>query len=753
MTYSPKAIEDHIRKSISTFVIALFAFGGVAIAQQTAIPETPAGRVLAAWLDAFNSGDAARVQAFEATYREKPEPIERTLNLRELTGGFALVRIEKNEPNVIAALMTEAYADTLTRIELTVNGDPPKIIDARVRPTPRPADLAIARVSEPAALATLVARVDELTAKDRFSGIVLVARNGKVLLQKTAGLANRETKTSITPDTKFRIGSMNKMFTATATLRLVETGKVSLDDPIGKHLTDYPNKDVASKVLVRHLLSHRGGTGDIFGPDFEKNRLALKEHADYLKLYGARGLSYEPGAEFRYSNYGFVLLGAIIERVSGMSYYEFVRRNVFQPAGMMDSDSLPEVERVVNRSAGYMRRDGAWRSNADTLPWSGTAAGGGYSTAGDLLKFAQALETGKLLSKATLADATTAHSPVGPRSGYGFGFGVFGESLLRWYGHNGGAPGMNGDLRIYPELGYVVVGLSNLDPPAASRLVEFFTLRMPQPQAPAPPPGTDIWLARFTRDGIDTPMNITNRPGYDNQPSFTPDGKGLLFTRSDGKQTDIYFYDFTSRSSAATAITNTPESEYSPTVTLDGQGISVIRVEPDGTQRLWRFTREGQNPTIVLRDVKPVGYHAWAPEGALALFVLGNPNTLQVADSRSGRARVVTQRIGRSIHRIPGRDTISVLHVEGDVRTIKELDVKTRTLKPIVRALDSTEGDYAWTPDGAILMSNGKMLMRWRGGEWTPVADLAALHLTGASRMAVSQDGKWLAIVAAEPKN
>jgi WD40 repeat protein len=271
----------------------------------------------------------------------------------------------------------------------------------------------------------------------------------------------------------------------------------------------------------------------------------------------------------------------------------------------------------------------------------------------------------------------------------------------------------------------------------------------PAPGPAQPPPGTDIWLARLAADGrITQPINITNRPGYDNQPSFAPDGKMMLFTRGDGGQMDIYAYDFTSRGSAVSRITNTPESEYSPTVTPDGAGISVIRVEADGTQRLWRFTREGQEPQLVLTNVKPVGYHAWAPGGMLALFVLGNPNTLQVADSRTGRSRVVAQRIGRSLHRIPGRDTVSVLHIEGGARWIKELDVSRRTLTPIVRAIESTDGDYAWTPDGAILMSDGKQLMRWApGGQWTATADLAALGLAGVTRMAVSPDGRWLAMV------
>jgi D-alanyl-D-alanine carboxypeptidase len=303
-----------------------------------------------------------------------------------------------------------------------------------------------------------------------------VARHGKVLFQDAWGRADRKAGVANTPATRFRIGSMNKMFTAVATLQLVEAGKLRLDDPIGKHLPGYPNQEVAAKVTVRHLLTHTGGTGDIFGPEFEEHRLQLREHRDYLKLYGSRGLTREPGARFEYSNYGFVLLGALIERVSGASYDEYVGERVFRRAGMRSTGALPESVDVPDRAVGYLRASpgGAWMPNTDTLPWRGTAAGGGYSTVGDLWRFARALGSGRLLSEATLAEATRAHQPQ-----YGYGFDVQGQGRLRSYGHGGGAPGMNGELRVFPELGYVVVGLSNLDPPAASELVEFFTLRMP----------------------------------------------------------------------------------------------------------------------------------------------------------------------------------------------------------------------------------------------------------------------------------
>jgi D-alanyl-D-alanine carboxypeptidase len=147
-------------------------------------------------------------------------------------------------------------------------------------------DLVLHRMSEADALAALSARAEKLAGTDQFSGAVLVARNGEVLLHEAWGLADRETGTPNTPDTRFRIGSMNKMFTAVVTLELVEAGKLALDDTVGKRLPDYPNSDVASKVAVRHLLTHTGGTGDIFGPEFERNRLRLREHSDYVNLVG-----------------------------------------------------------------------------------------------------------------------------------------------------------------------------------------------------------------------------------------------------------------------------------------------------------------------------------------------------------------------------------------------------------------------------------------------------------------------------------
>lgn len=443
---------------------------------QPAIPDTPAGRTFSAWLTSFNSGDAAQISAFKERYKRKGA-VENVLSWREAVGGYELLRMEESQADSLAALLKEGGSDRAARFQLTRSGDGTgDNLIMEIRTVSLPPEFAVPRMKLEDALASLTARADQYAMQDRFSGALLVARNGEILLQKGWGYANRESKQPVTLDTQFRLGSMNKMFTAVATLQLVESGKLSLSGTVGRYLPDYPNQDVASKVTVRHLLTHTGGTGDIFGPEFDANRTMLRGHADYVKLFGKRGVEFEPGKEDAYSNYGYVLLGALIEKVSGMSYYEYVRRRIYDVAGMKLTDSLPESDSVPGRAAGYMRQHREWVSNMDTLPYRGMGAGGGYSTVADLFRFAEALKAGRLISAKMLAEAT---SPQDNGKTYGYGFGVQGEGPMRSYGHGGGAPGMNGELRIFPQSGYVLVGLSNLDPLAAENMIEHVAVRLP----------------------------------------------------------------------------------------------------------------------------------------------------------------------------------------------------------------------------------------------------------------------------------
>jgi len=265
--------------------------------------------------------------------------------------------------------------------------------------------------------------------------------------------------------------------------------------------------------------------------------------------------------------------------------------------------------------------------------------------------------------------------------------------------------------------------------------------------------GTDIYLARLSRSGeavaVAAPSNVTNRPGYDNQPAFTPDGRAMLFTSiREDRQADVYRYDLDDRTT--TRLTRTPEGEYSPTVTPDGAHFSVIRVEADSAQRLWQFRMDGSAPELVLTEVKPVGYHAWGNARTLALFVLGNPPTLRIADVGTGSVAVVAERIGRSLHKVPGAEAISFLHRTGpEPYDIKAIDLESRVIRSVAPAVEGNEF-YAWLPDGSLIMGSGsKLLTRAPASQrWVEAADLAPHGVAGISRLAVNSDGGWLAIVA-----
>src|SRR5277367_4552040 len=417
-------IGDRMKVKIARLMAAGVLLCGLAIAQ-VQLPDTAAAHQLTGWLSAFNSGDKATLVAFlEKNYPPRAKDIDREMGFREQTGGFDLRKAETCDATKCSVLVQERGSDQFARMVVEVDAAEPHVIKGiELRAIPRPAEFAIQRMTEAEALKAFRGDLDEAAAADQFSGAALVAKNGKPVFTAAYGMADREKKIPNALNTKFRIGSMNKMFTATAVLQLVQAGKIHLDDPLAKYLPDYPNKDLASKVTIHHLLTHTGGTGDFFGPEFDKHRLELKTLQDYVKLYGERPLAFEPGSRWDYSNYGFLLLGLVVEKASGQNYYDYVREHIFKPSGMNSTDSFPEDQAVADRSIGYTKMDSAgWKPNTDTLPYRGTSAGGGYSTVGDLLAFANALQNHKLLDAEHLELLTTgkAERPDGSKYAYGF---------------------------------------------------------------------------------------------------------------------------------------------------------------------------------------------------------------------------------------------------------------------------------------------------------------------------------------------
>ncbi|MCW4042205.1 MAG: serine hydrolase [Candidatus Bathyarchaeota archaeon] len=311
------------------------------------------------------------------------------------------------------------------------------------------------------------AYLEELNAQNKFSGAVLIAKDGVPILKRAYGLANRSFNVPNRIDTKFNLGSMNKMFTGVAILQLVEQRKLALDDKIIKHVPDYPNKEIASKVTIHQLLTHTSGMGLYWTDEYMKtSKDRLRDIEDYLPLFVDQPLQFKPGSKFSYSNSGYMVLGLIIEKVTGQSYFDYVMENIYKPAGMINTDAY-ELDYVVpNLAVGYTRaeaREGEIKNNLYIHVCKGGPAGGGYSTVEDLLSFSNALLGNKLLSPEYTELAIKGKVRRSENVMYAYGIQDRSENNHRIIGHGGGFPGISSNLEIYKDLGYTVIVMSNFD--------------------------------------------------------------------------------------------------------------------------------------------------------------------------------------------------------------------------------------------------------------------------------------------------
>ncbi|SOD14751.1 serine hydrolase [Pedobacter xixiisoli] len=312
-------------------------------------------------------------------------------------------------------------------------------------------------------LESISAHLKNLEKENYLSGVVLIAKNGKPIYRETFGFANLPDRIKNKPDTKFNLASINKMFTAMAIMQLVESGKISLEDKVGQYLLDYPNKTVADAVTIHQLLTHTSGMHS-FWEEYDKlAKEKFKTVADYLPLFVNKKLAFTPGSDFLYSNSGYMVLGLIIEKVSGQNYFDFVKEHIYKPAKMINTDAYELDNVIANLATGYtmsLEEPGQWKNNTFLNPTKGTPAGGGYSTVDDLLSFANALQSNRLLSKENTALCTS--GKVKFREGmYAYGFEEITINGHRIIGHTGGHDGVASEIMIYPDLGYTVVILTN----------------------------------------------------------------------------------------------------------------------------------------------------------------------------------------------------------------------------------------------------------------------------------------------------
>ncbi|MEO8909026.1 MAG: serine hydrolase domain-containing protein [Gemmatimonadaceae bacterium] len=294
----------------------------------------------------------------------------------------------------------------------------------------------------------LSSSLDSLSGAGQFSGVAVLAKNDSPVLQRAYGLADRATNRRNDLETAFNLGSINKIFTQIAIMQLAAAGRLNPDSTLGKYWPDYPNKEVARKVTIRQLLRHTSGIGgNIFDPPASGKRNDIRRLQDYLPLFVNAPMQFEPGTRNAYSNAGYVVLGLVVERLSGEDYYSYVRKHIFEPAGMTRTGSFAVDSLPPNTAIGYTRGDqdapanAPVHSNVSELPGRGSSAGGGYSTTQDLMKFLKALRERRIAN--------------GPLAGLGIADGSGGMNAI-----------VEGDL----PGGYDLIVLSNLDPPAAERV-------------------------------------------------------------------------------------------------------------------------------------------------------------------------------------------------------------------------------------------------------------------------------------------
>ena len=382
----------------------------------TVLPEGPQGARIRSLIDTINSGEPERVRRFteqEGTPEfQKRLPMDdriaQMLGLLRDTGGIDLHGIRSytpERPDDTVVIVKDRNMGSWWGLSLRFGPAPAFLLDriglSPARPPAGPPEPALTETEAIDAVRTLTAR---LTAKGWFSGSLLIARGPDVLLTMAGGEANKSDHAPNRVDTKFNLGSMNKMFTATAVARLVEQGKLSFDDPISKYVDEtWLPRDVTDKITVRHLITHTSGLGSYFNETYDRSSRALfRKLDDYKPLIRGDKPAFPPGERFQYSNTGMSLLGVVIEKVTGEDYFDHIRRTISSPAGMANSDCYEMDYPVENLAVGYSpdwKSPYQWQNNLYKHVIKGGPAGGGFSTAGDLHRFALAMLAGKFVSR------------------------------------------------------------------------------------------------------------------------------------------------------------------------------------------------------------------------------------------------------------------------------------------------------------------------------------------------------------------
>lgn len=446
-------------------VVLLCTVGVVLTAQPSAAAETAHVEAVRAWISALEQGEDAMAEV-RARYYPPPEdgapdwrPQYR--RLRDDLLPLSLVGIRATQDGIQALLDTPQGPVTLGFS--FADGESTRISGLRIEAGEGEDGPGLPPLSLPAEPtewgAAIESYLEPLVTGDVFAGTVLVADpSGEVVWEGASGLASREFDVPNTLETRFDVGSINKDYTQLALWMLARDGKLDFDDTVGKHLPDYPQPRVRDEVTLRQLMDHRSGVPDYFDAAWETTPMrVLRDVDDYLPIWGDRDLLFEPGEREAYSNYGYTILGAVIETVSGLSYPDFVETKIFGPVGMVDSGFFavdrPEPRVAVgytHMGPDYTKREDLWK-NIYLEPAVGGPWGKSYSPIRDLWRFYQKLFRHQILPRG--------ETWLGDRP-----FEAQGVALA------GGGPGLSAIM--FLERGWMVIALANLDPPSAEAVAE-----------------------------------------------------------------------------------------------------------------------------------------------------------------------------------------------------------------------------------------------------------------------------------------
>lgn len=477
-------------------VMSLIFFLGNRCYAQTEFPENAAGNRAKEITDLLNSGDENEIEKYVENNFAPPFknafPMEQHvgifINFHNDNKEFNLYEVKSFSETQIVFTLWAPETNNLLSIELLIESKKTHKIELLgIRPADKISDkekvqshTKEVKITSKKELVEFVnGYIQKLVENDEFSGAVLIAKNGNPIYKKAFGLANKSYNVPNKLDTKFNLGSMNKMFTGVAIMQLLQEGKLNINDKVGAILPDYPNKKVREEVTIHQLLTHTSGMGLYWREYFESSKTTeIKTVSDYDGLFNQNPLLFEPGERFSYSNCGPIVLGLIIEKLSGLTYDEYIRKNITNPSGMENTDCYDISIPVENLAIGYT--DGAAvgedykfrHNNLFMNPPKGGPAGGGYSTVEDLLKFDIALRSNLLMEKKYFDLMTSGKVERTETVKYSY---LFQEEFVnehRIIGHSGGEAGVNAHFSMYMDLGYTVIILSNYDPPVSEKIAK-----------------------------------------------------------------------------------------------------------------------------------------------------------------------------------------------------------------------------------------------------------------------------------------